>query len=970
MRIMAGRKSKVDLNVQMDLFRQYKTDLVRERRLVGLQKDGRSVYEELGEKLKMTSKAVFLSVKKNIAQIVGVDELISDESMNSTSTTTLSCVNNVVCIDIPPDNKYFVVNYEVGARHRLRKCLPQGWTYELSRLIWLKTKSICCFSFKTHSIVQQELFSSGVCRCGGVVQVNSILKLTKLEVVMKPGDPTYNHVARRRITGLKRREMAKVVSERGSAFNTRIQIIDELMDYGDQCPSLVPTLEVLRVIRHEGKIANYRHQDIFESLIMLKNELPDVIQMIGYDPFFIIYWHPTQVCLYNDYAKRGRVVICIDATGSVVQKPSQQNHVFLYTICVSPEQTGNYARSFNVAHFLSSAQSVFFINIFLRMFCNYFRIPNEVRLDESPALILSCIMSFTRFKTVNEYLRCCFAVLDGSATVGPEVYLRLDVAHYVKNLCNSTKWATVDKRVKSLFVRVMGFLVSLDSFDELKIIIKFILTLILSPFETKQTEEARLYLLDVVRFHEMPESEETIKIEEEDQDDDNELHDWLSYIEAQINTSPHNEKDNMFFAPHLKGYFYHQFKRVPLWSSVMNSHFGSPTKCASSAPVENSFKEVKKFLLQGEKRFRADMFLEMHIKTDIAMMKAGKANFEENKSIPPAIPLTPSLIIQENWKNKAPKKYIHHETVPDLSPMEQSPPLSVIRKRSETPTSRRKRTSILRPLMDFKLDSKKSVSLPILRNNPTYTKNGIHYRVRNACAFDSIAQAFVCMVVDIQRFEDIFAKISSKFFQLILKLGKGSEKGTNEMRVDLLRECFAKYTVAVSEHVIVTDCYCNINDPFQFCLPRSMIVNYICDGDTPTCKKTAVPLFYLPIDLSGINNDSLSRLSDIVDYNKKACKSCGKLMRITHVDVPYGFLYVDCQPLDASSLSVNLNEIQDEIIVEDPFHLKAVLSYSPGHYTAYVKRPTGKWELYDDTKKYVSAKIGNVNPVILIYCKY
>ncbi|CAI6375243.1 unnamed protein product [Macrosiphum euphorbiae] len=99
------------------------------------------------------------------------------------------------------------------------------------------------------------------------------------------------------------------------------------MEYGDQEPVNIPTLNALRVMKHKVFQKSHIHQDLITALSLLKNTVNYniIIYNMGYDRFFLHYWTSTEINTYTVYTKKKIPRITIDATGGLVRK-------FLYDI--------------------------------------------------------------------------------------------------------------------------------------------------------------------------------------------------------------------------------------------------------------------------------------------------------------------------------------------------------------------------------------------------------------------------------------------------------------------------------------------------------------------------------------------------------------------------------------------------------------------------------------------------------------
>lgn len=129
--------------------------------------------------------------------------------------------------------------------------------------------------------------------------------------------------------------------------------------------------------------------------------------------------------------------------------------------------------------------------------------PREIIIDESAALLLAVVKSFTQFNLVIEYLNCCHRIIDDEeAEVElPKCFIRHDVSHIVKNLKKSKIFEKVDKRIKRFYLLCIGTLFKLEQFVDLKNVIKDILCIVLSQFESPESEASRKRITELIGSH-------------------------------------------------------------------------------------------------------------------------------------------------------------------------------------------------------------------------------------------------------------------------------------------------------------------------------------------------------------------------------------------------------------------------------------------------------------------------------------
>lgn len=177
------------------------------------------------------------------------------------------------------------------------------------------------------------------------------------------------------------------------------------------------------------------------ALSVLKSCSPynKIINDIGYDRFFVHYWSVTELNMYRLYAKNNNETrITIDATDSVVSPCTlisgrKTSSIFLYQIGVMDHQTQS---QFTVAHMLSERHDNNSISYWLTEWIrNKIPLPKIVVTDQSKALMMAVIKSFTQYSSLSKYLSICSSlVLKESDVDIPKCMLRNDFNHTMKLL--------------------------------------------------------------------------------------------------------------------------------------------------------------------------------------------------------------------------------------------------------------------------------------------------------------------------------------------------------------------------------------------------------------------------------------------------------------------------------------------------------------------------------------------------------
>lgn len=221
----------------------------------------------------------------------------------------------------------------------------------------------------------------------------------------------------------------------------------------------------------------------------LEETYTDCIHDIGLDPFFVHFYTPELIHLYRSYSKSSSYPsLIIDATGTVVKKFSKlgltkTQTLYLYEAVVYDDGRNH---TFTACSMISERHdNIAIYNWLSRWLKSGVPPPKETCCDMSLALLSAIVRSFTQYSSLNDYINVCSLLLFENNSRHsfwlPKCYIRIDVAHFVKNLTKWSPFKTVSKRVKEIYLRVICLIVKSQSISEIK-------TLLLSIFVVASNE--------------------------------------------------------------------------------------------------------------------------------------------------------------------------------------------------------------------------------------------------------------------------------------------------------------------------------------------------------------------------------------------------------------------------------------------------------------------------------------------------
>ncbi|KAE8742909.1 hypothetical protein FOCC_FOCC011528 [Frankliniella occidentalis] len=532
-------------------------------------------------------------------------------------------------------------------------------------LIHQETKLPCSWNFYKQYVARSTstdpefyLRLYALCGCGGKLfaacrnplKENPEKSGLTLEVLITDARMgPHDDVKKRPIKGQERAELGeRMVSEKLKASRIRKEYAGEHMKMFDIEPvsenvqkaneMIVCAISAIRILKYSEE---YR-LSIFD---------------LGDDPFFVEYFLPEQMRLYNEYNRRLYSRIIMDASGDIVRKiprpVGMSGHLFLYEIVISIP--GEHEGQAPVAQMISERQNTIAISHWLENWLlNGASKPNEIVIDFSAAFLLAVCKVFAGVNSRDEYIDSCFLfMLSPIMNPRPAVLIRIDVAHFIAMI---TKWKSVKamkKKCKEFFIRCVYLVVLAKTLQEAKDIIQSIL--LVSSCETEGFSEStgdetpcethKRRLLDLIgkerpamefvdAYAQDLETEEIQTLAEDFEANPRNLHVWIDdlFLESTEEASSvvDGDRDNLMFDVAFRKAFLDLCYKLPLWSNILARAMASPYETGVGASVESYFNDLKHNLIT--EKLRVDIFLQDHI--DIlkkTMILASGLNFFHKK---------------------------------------------------------------------------------------------------------------------------------------------------------------------------------------------------------------------------------------------------------------------------------------------------------------------------------------------------
>lgn len=821
-------------------------------------------------------------------------------------------------------------------------------------------------------------------------------------------DPNYKHdpKKKRRVLSVDMPKLHEKLQAK-SVLKLRAEMAAELMLFGEPEPSIIPSADAMR--KAKSRI-DCPETDPFTALSFLQKKYPKTIHSIGYDPFFIIFSTPLQRAVYKGEAMRNkRPTISIDATGlgnllndgcedaeyfifefslilnisfSGLRKPLKNQFTDTYILFYSIVCHGAQ-KSFTVGQMLSQIHNMEWLIHWMHTWKPQKKElwPLEIVMDESSALIGAAVAVFTQDKTIFQYLDRCVNVLLGKNVDLPKCYIHIDRSHFVKSIHRNLRKG--EPKTVKLLRGVLGYLISCSDREEFGRIMENIFTLVCNEFISPEVMAARDMLIQLVRTHEAVTDKIFNEIVGDDlpgedlRDDAENIHDefaveitshkgtssflWVMRFHDSVQVAGDDMPRNIHFCTRrIVNYLIHSFVRSSLWSNLMMNEFESDKEYATSTPVENEFKNIKKLL--DFKSHRPDVFVKKYLEHLDGQMKLKKAmhissephyfqnrrhsfdasepvksemrrstSLEEFSAESFDLSTEDSLQIMENWRNKVKKsshmlKNIH---------------------------TRRAANSIL-----VKHDPEYSrTNIKLLENG----YEGPNMSTVHTCAFDSIYPIMCVAYLDYD-IKQQFASNDSfcNFVRDIVQAPKSLTRLYNS-RNQILYDIFSSKAYEIAGNVTKTgiggtkkkgikvyiDCFTVIGGFYS----QLRLASYIEFGKCECGQVRSGRFPLIPLKVNSRRPVDLMNIQDIVIHHSKK-RACGACQRSVNVSIMLeNILAFEVEPPENHENISTIGDIQDMILVlNKSFKLFGVIEFIPAirHFVAFVKRKNDLWEKYDD----------------------
>lgn len=204
-------------------------------------------------------------------------------------------------------------------------------------------------------------------------------------------------------------------------------------------------------------------------------------------------------------------------------------------------------------------------------------------------------MSFASCNNIKEYIDTCFEKLNGKDVQLPKCYIRLDVAHFVKNLHKNKIIKKMAAASKQFYLSCIGFIMQCEDYSKIFTIFSHMVKLA-NGFSGSQSHLDTL--TELIRSHRtsiLHENNDDEDVEDGEGDESGipKQSTWFDAILNQFHDEDQCEKIEPYFNPLLNKFFGECFNRLPLRSAAMKPFFKSPHLLATSNDTESRFNLIK-----------------------------------------------------------------------------------------------------------------------------------------------------------------------------------------------------------------------------------------------------------------------------------------------------------------------------------------------------------------------------------------
>ena len=479
-------------------------------------------------------------------------------------------------------------------------------------------------------------FKADCHECGGHLQGYLRLKPGKshdalFDCKLEDAPPNYFHRKRRHRRGNLRSQVAtELLESKKTAKECRLEHASALHLNEGMDPN-IPNAAVLRKAKQEAldKCLDLKTSDPIQNLLQAKFSMhPRTIKNIGLHLFFCHYWSDEQELLYKSACKEDKsCTLIIDVSGSfalpvVLPNGKKSPHIMMFCCICQTE-----AYTFPAFHMVSAKQDAQAITDFLAQIRKRVPAPRMTVSDFSMAILIAIARVFANCVDFQDYLKRCYQIIMSIGNpVLPSCFIRMDVSHFVKMICN---WPCVKnslEKVREFTVKSLCYVYKCDNFEVVEKTMKALLLVLLSKeigVETNTQKKLKsqkcLEKMDTLSQGVIFEEPESTCIENIEVDDGN-------------NSEVGDQKGIEYDIEGIEFYGEENSRYLPFWTGVMRPYFERGEIITTSAAVESEFSYLKTTTFPPRMRpLRVDKLILLHIRYLFQRVRLAAAESKQEK---------------------------------------------------------------------------------------------------------------------------------------------------------------------------------------------------------------------------------------------------------------------------------------------------------------------------------------------------
>ncbi|KAI7804047.1 hypothetical protein IRJ41_021519 [Triplophysa rosa] len=447
----------------------------------------------------------------------------------------------------------------------------------------------------------------------------------------------------------------------------------------------VPTLGVLQKISSQKNLENrmevhplldclkiQESQDLNQKFTPLKHQY---IQFVAGSPFATHMYTVKQLQLLKDLQKDEKLLLYLDATGSVVAKQNGYKRILYYALCC-PVQSTTSGTTVAAAEMLSSDQSTptiqHWLNCLNRDFTYMFKQslqPQKIETDFSWAIIHATLQTFCQ-TNVHRYLQQCIEVcMEGKPCTFTVVHIC--AAHMLKLLCNKIAKAKCPRETRALFLHSFALIQNASKLADIQSLLQDICTVFserngLFTLDSLQALQTKIHDLPVIAAVDEEFEEKTLKEILTESTPKTIIHGspFTKLLEKTLETQNTQvsgavcSQVNPYYCPRLIEILKSYLATVPLWTGIMLHHLGKTRDTNTQA--ENWFRTTKVITLKNKLHRRPGDFIQIMYEficgrirgVSISSIRQSKVNQKDTDDSQ----IDLSLSQEEKWRKRREKK--------------------------------------------------------------------------------------------------------------------------------------------------------------------------------------------------------------------------------------------------------------------------------------------------------------------------